>query len=154
MIEEVPALIAALNEMRLLLNIPPGKISFRPQLKCGSCPPSVAPPPGKCFVVNATDDELSLFPWKPNTISVIIFATHAEFSPNVPSTLCHLGSVDKSAMYIYPLRKPTAAHSCLAMSANSLTNCKSFIAERPSSPGHVEKTVLPTLKPIEASLVI
>ena len=55
---------------------------------------------------------------------------------------------------MYPLRKPTAAHSCRAISANSLTNFKSRIADNPNSLGQVEKTVVPTLKPIDASLVI
>src|SRR4051812_15576804 len=154
MIADVPALIAALNGIKLLVNMPPGKVSYLPQSKCGSWPPFPAPPPGKCLVVSATEEESSRFPWKPNITSVIICATHSAFSPKVPSILCQRGSVERSAIYMYPLRKPTDFHSCLAMSAKSLTNFKSCIADNPSSPGQVEKTVLPTLKPTEASFVI
>ena len=154
MMADVPALMAALKGIRLFWNIFPGKCSNLPQAKCGSWPPTPAPPPGKCLVVSATELDESFVPWKPVTISCIILPTHAAFSPNVPSTLCHLGSVAKSAMYMYPFLSPTAAHSCLAMSANSWISFRSLVAESPSSPGQVEKVVVPTLSPIDASLVI
>ena len=105
-------------------------------------------------MVSATEEGESLGPWKPSTISVIIFAAHSALSPKVPSTRCQRGSVARSAIYIYPLRSPTAAHSCLAMSANSRTSFRSRVALSPSSPGQVENVVVPTLRPMEASLVM
>ena len=55
---------------------------------------------------------------------------------------------------MYPLRKPTADHSCLAISANSLISFRSRVALSPSSPGQVENVVVPTLNPMDASFVM
>ena len=56
-------------------------------------------------------NETKALPLKPKTTSVIILATHSAFSPKVPSILCQRGSVARSAIYMYPFLRPTAAHS-------------------------------------------